>query len=125
MYSQIIQSAITVGLGGSAGLESPIAVTGAAIGSNYAQTYRLTYKERTLLQWSHCRIASAFNAPIAGIMFAFEILLTGVVFTDFIPLVVAAVCGSLLSRFCFRKMSFSDFMQEKLSITATSLIILF
>ena len=43
-------------------------------------------------------VASAFNAPIAGIMFAFEILLTGVVFTDFIPLVVAAVCGSLLSR---------------------------
>ena len=33
MYSQIVQSAITVGLGGSAGLESPIAVTGAAIGS--------------------------------------------------------------------------------------------
>jgi CIC family chloride channel protein len=47
---------------------------------------------------SYCGIASAFNAPIAGIMFAFEILLTGVVFTDFIPLVVAAVCGSLLSR---------------------------
>ena len=43
-------------------------------------------------------VASAFNAPIAGVMFAFEILLTGVVFTDFIPLVVAAVCGSLLSR---------------------------
>ncbi|MCA6066073.1 chloride channel protein [Chryseobacterium sp. RG1] len=100
MYSQIIQSAITVGLGGSAGLESPIAVTGAAIGSNYAQTYRLTYKERTLLlaAGATAGIASAFNAPIAGIMFAFEILLTGVVFTDFIPLVVAAVCGSLLSR---------------------------
>ena len=100
MYSQIIQSAITVGLGGSAGLESPIAVTGAAIGSNYAQTYRLTYKERTLLlaAGASAGIASAFNAPIAGIMFAFEILLTGVVFTDFIPLVVAAVCGSLLSR---------------------------
>ncbi|WP_426277968.1 chloride channel protein [Chryseobacterium sp. S-02] len=100
MYSQIVQSAITVGLGGSAGLESPIAVTGAAIGSNYAQTYRLTYKERTLLlaAGATAGIASAFNAPIAGIMFAFEILLTGVVFTDFIPLVVAAVCGSLLSR---------------------------
>jgi CIC family chloride channel protein len=127
MYSQIIQSAITVGLGGSAGLESPIAVTGAAIGSNYAQTYRLTYKERTLLlaAGATAGIASAFNAPIAGIMFAFEILLTGVVFTDFIPLVVAAVCGSLLSRFCFRKMSFSDFMQEKLSITVMYPIILF
>jgi len=37
MYSQIIQSAVTVGLGGSAGLESPIAVTGSAIGSNYAK----------------------------------------------------------------------------------------
>lgn len=100
MYSQIIQSAVTIGLGGSAGLESPIAVTGAAIGSNYAQTYRLGYKERTLLlaAGATAGIASAFNAPIAGIMFAFEILLTGVVFSDFIPLVVAAVCGSLLSR---------------------------
>lgn len=100
MYSQIVQSAITVGFGGSAGLESPIAVTGAAIGSNYAKTYRLSYKERTLLlaAGAAAGIASAFNAPIAGIMFAFEILLTGVVFTDFIPLVVAAVCGSLLSR---------------------------
>ncbi|SHK35358.1 chloride channel protein [Chryseobacterium polytrichastri] len=100
MYSQIVQSAITVGLGGSAGLESPIAVTGSAIGSNFAQTYRLSYKERTLLlaAGAAAGIASAFNAPIAGIMFAFEILLTGVVFTDFIPLVVAAVCGSLLSR---------------------------
>ncbi len=100
MYSQVVQSAITVGLGGSAGLESPIAVTGAAIGSNYAQTYRLNYKERTLLlaAGATAGVASAFNAPIAGVMFAFEILLTGVVFTDFIPLVVAAVCGSLLSR---------------------------
>ena len=100
MYSQVIQSAITVGLGGSAGLESPIAVTGAAIGSNFAQTYKLSYKDRTLLLASGAAagIAAAFNAPIAGVMFAFEILLTGVVFTDFIPLVVASVCGSLLSR---------------------------
>lgn len=100
MYSQIIQSAITVGLGGSAGLESPIAVTGAAIGSNYARTYKLGYKERTLLlaAGATAGIAAAFNAPIAGVMFAFEILLTGVVFSDFIPLIIAAVCGSLLSK---------------------------
>ena len=100
MYSQVLQSAITVGLGGSAGLESPIAVTGAAIGSNYARNYHLGYKERTLLlaAGATAGIASAFNAPIAGMMFAFEILLTGVVFSDFIPLILAAVCGSLLSK---------------------------
>lgn len=100
MYSQIVQSALTVGFGGSAGLESPIAVTGAAIGSNFARTYKLDYRERTLLlaAGASAGIASAFNAPIAGIMFAFEILLTGVVFTDFVPLVVAAVIGSLLSK---------------------------
>ena len=100
MYSQIVQSAVTVGFGGSVGLESPIAVTGSAIGSNFAQTYKLSYKDRTLLLASGASagIAAAFNAPVAGVMFAFEILLTGVVFTDFIPLVVAAVCGSLLSR---------------------------
>ncbi|EOR93285.1 Cl- channel, voltage-gated family protein [Arcticibacter svalbardensis MN12-7] len=100
MYSQIIQSAVTIGLGGSAGLESPIAVTGAAIGSNFAKTYKLDYRNRTLLlaAGATAGIAAAFNAPIAGVMFAFEILLTGVVFTDFIPLVVAAVCGSLLSK---------------------------
>lgn len=100
MYSQIVQSAITVGLGGSAGLESPIAVTGSAIGSNFAQAYKLDYRERTLLLAAGATggIASAFNAPIAGMMFAVEILLTGVVFTDFIPLVLAAVCGNVLSR---------------------------
>ncbi len=105
MYSQIVQSAITVGLGGSAGLESPIAVTGAAIGSNFAQTYKLDYKERTLLlaAGATAGIAAAFNAPIAGMMFAFEILLTGVVFSDFIPLAVAAVCGSLLSRIILKE----------------------
>jgi len=100
MYSQILQSAITVGLGGSAGLESPIAVTGAAIGSNYASNYNLGYKERTLLlaAGATAGIAASFNAPIAGVMFAFEILLTGVVFSDFIPLILAAICGSLLSK---------------------------
>jgi CIC family chloride channel protein len=100
MYSQVLQSAVTVGLGGSAGLESPIAVTGSALGSNYARTYHLGYKERTLLlaAGAAAGIASAFNAPIAGMMFAFELLLTGVVFTDFLPLIVATVCGSLASR---------------------------
>lgn len=100
MYSSIIQSAVTVGFGGSAGLESPIALTGSAIGSNFAQRYRLGYKERILLlaAGAAAGIGSAFDAPIAGIMFAFEILLAGMVFTDFIPLVIAAISGSLVSN---------------------------
>lgn len=100
MYSQILQSAVTVGFGGSAGLETPMAVTGSAIGSNYSQRYRLGFKERTLLlaAGAAAGISAAFNAPIAGVMFAFEILLAGLIFSDFIPLVIAAICGSLLSK---------------------------
>lgn len=99
-YSQLVQSAITVGFGGSAGLESPIAVTGAAIGSNYGRIYRMNYKDRTLLlaAGASAGIASAFDAPVAGMMFSVEILLAGVVFSDFIPLMIASVCGALLSK---------------------------
>jgi len=57
MFAQIITSSFTVGMGGSAGLESPITITGAAFGSNYAQNYRLSYKDRTLLL--ACGVAAA------------------------------------------------------------------
>lgn len=99
-YSQLIQSAITVSFGGSAGLESPSAVTGSAIGSNFGRIYRLNYKDRTLLLAAGCAsgIAAAFGAPVAGVMFAVEVLLAGVTFSDFIPLIIAAVCGGLLAE---------------------------
>ncbi len=48
-YAQLITSPVTVGLGGSAGLEAPIVITGAALGSNLAKYFRLNYAERTLL----------------------------------------------------------------------------
>ena len=100
IHSRLVQSAITVGLGGSAGLETPSAITGAAIGSNFGKRYHLDYKEKTLLLagGAAAGIASAFNAPIAGVMFSFEILLTGVVFSDFIPLVISSLCGSLITN---------------------------
>src|SRR5690606_1554256 len=60
MYAQILTSSLTVGMGGSAGLESPITITGAAFGSNYAQEYRLTYKNRTLLL--ACGVAAGISA---------------------------------------------------------------
>lgn len=100
MYAQLVTSAITVGFGGSAGLESPIAVTGSAIGSNFARTYRLSYRERILLVGcgAAAGIAAVFNAPITGLMFAIEVILVGVVFSDFIPLIIASVTGALLSK---------------------------
>ncbi|MDD5151539.1 MAG: chloride channel protein [Flavobacterium sp.] len=99
MYAQIITSSLTVGLGGSAGLESPIVITGAAFGSNYAQRYKLSYKDRTLLIGCGVAagIAAAFNAPIAGVLFAIEVLLVDVSISAFTPIMIAAAAGTLVS----------------------------
>lgn len=100
MYSHLITSALTVGFGGSTGLESPMVTTGSSIGSNYGRTYRLSYKERTILLacGAAAGIAAAFNSPIAGVLFAIEVLLTDISTTAFIPLIISAACGALLSK---------------------------
>ena len=105
MYSHVITSAFTVGLGGSTGLESPIVSTGSAIGSNYARAYTLSYKERTILLacGAAAGIAAAFNAPIAGVLFAIEVVLTDISLTAFIPLIIAAACGALLSKIILKE----------------------
>ncbi len=99
MYAQIVTSSLTVGLGGSAGLESPIVITGAAFGSNYAQKYKLNYKDRTLLIGCGVAagIAAAFNAPIAGVLFAIEVLLVDVSIAAFTPIMISAATGALVS----------------------------
>lgn len=100
MWAHIITSGITVGFGGSVGLESPIVNTGSAIGSNYARRYKLTYRERTLLLAAGAAggIAGAFNAPIAGVLFALEVLLIDINLTAFIPLLIASASGALISK---------------------------
>ncbi|OKL41637.1 chloride channel protein [Pontibacter flavimaris] len=100
MFSHVLTSGITSGFGGSAGLESPIVVTGSAIGSNYGREYHLNYRDRTLLlaAGAAAGIAAVFNAPIAGVLFAIEVLLTDISISAFIPLIIAAVVGALSSK---------------------------
>lgn len=100
MYAQIITSSLTVGLGGSAGLESPITITGAAFGSNFAQKYRLSQKDRILLLACgvSAGIGAAFNAPIAGVLFAIEVVLTDITISAFIPIIISAATGALVSK---------------------------
>lgn len=100
MYGHIITSSITVGMGGSVGLEAPIAVTGSAFGSNFAQRYKLSYKDRILLVacGASAGVAAAFNAPIAGVLFALEVLLLDIGISAFIPLIIAAASGALVSN---------------------------
>jgi len=115
MYAQIITSSLTVGLGGSAGLESPIVITGAAFGSNYAQRYRLGYKERTLLIGCGVAagIAAAFNAPIAGVLFAIEVLLVDVSISAFTPIMIAAATGALVSAVVLDETILLSFKQQQ------------
>jgi CIC family chloride channel protein len=99
MYSRMVTSALTVGFGGSVGLEAPIVVTGSAIGSNLSRLVHLDYKKRTLLIGcgSAGAISAIFDSPIAGVIFAIEVILTDVTINKFIPILIASVCGQLVS----------------------------
>ncbi|SOD12343.1 chloride channel protein [Pedobacter xixiisoli] len=107
-YSQIITAAITVGFGGSTGLEAPIATSGAAIGSNVGRFLGLSYREITLLLacGAAAGIAGAFNSPIAGIVFAIEILLPEFSIPAFIPLLLSAATASVVARLFFKEQLF-------------------
>jgi CIC family chloride channel protein len=104
MYSHIITSGITVGFGGSAGLEAPIVITGSAIGSNIATRLGFGDKERVLLLacGAASGIAAVFNCPIAGVIFAIEVLLTDITIPLFIPLLISTATSIIVSKLLYR-----------------------
>ena len=114
-YLHVITSSITVGLGGSVGLEAPIVATGSAVGSNLARISELTYSERTLLIacGAAAGIAAVFNAPIAGVIFAIEILLTETVVSYFIPLLISSAVGALCSKIILQEASLFNFVLKQ------------
>lgn len=100
-YASIFTSMITVGFGGSVGLEGPTVGSSSAIGSNFAQWGRMSYKIRTLMLG--CGAAGAmsgiFNAPIAAIVFALEVIMLDLTAASLIPLLMASVSAALTSSF--------------------------
>ncbi len=99
--ASIFTSMITVGFGGSVGLEGPTVGSASAIGSNFAQWGRMNYKYRTLMLG--CGAAGAmsgiFNAPIAAIVFALEVIMLDLTASSLIPLLMASVSAALTSTF--------------------------
>lgn len=100
MISRMVTSAVTVGFGGSVGLEAPIVVTGSAIGSNIGRIMHLNYKKRSLMIGcgAAASVAAIFNSPIAGVIFTIEVILSEININKFIPLLIASVTGSLTSQ---------------------------
>lgn len=107
-YTHILTSALTVGFGGSAGLEAPIVVTGSAIGSNIAKLFHLSAKERILLLacGTAAGVSAIFNSPIAGVIFSLEVLLVEMSIPAFIPLLIASATGTVVSKMLHNRQLF-------------------
>jgi CIC family chloride channel protein len=84
-------------------LEAPIVVTGAAFGSNIASLFKLDYKDRTLLLacGAAAGISAIFGAPIAGVLFAVEVLLGEFATVTFVPLLISSAVASVVSQLLY------------------------
>jgi len=100
IYAHLVTSSLTVGFGGSAGLEAPIVCTGTAIGSNVGRFFNLSPYEKTVLlaAGASAGIAAVFNSPIAGVLFSLEILIGEITIPTFIPLLIASATGVVVSK---------------------------
>jgi CIC family chloride channel protein len=100
-FSRLISSCLTIGSGGSAGPEAPIVMSGAAIGSNIAKFFSLNDRQRVTLVGCGAAgaISSIFNAPIAGLVFTIEVIIGEWKTVNIVPIAIAAVAGTEISRF--------------------------
>lgn len=96
-----LASAITIGSGGSVGREGPIVQIGAALGSSIGQLLRVPPRQlRTLVGCGAAAgMAATFNAPIAGALFAVEVVLGDFAVSHFSPIVISSVVATVLSRY--------------------------
>lgn len=122
MFSSIISSALTVGFGGSVGLEGPTVATGAAIGSNVGRYLKLSYKQ--ILTMLGCASAGAmsaiFKAPIAGTIFALEVIMLNLTMSSLVPLLISSVTAALTSYlFLGQNVLYNFTLAEGFSISDT------
>lgn len=103
MFSAIITSSITVGFGGSTGLEGPTVSTTSAISSNLGRLLKVNYKTRKILIGCAASgaLAAIFKAPIAAIVFAIEVIMLDLTTASLIPLLIASIGAALTSRWIF------------------------
>ncbi len=100
-WSSILTSSLTIGFGGSVGAESPVVLTGAAIGSNVARFFKMDSKTMNLMVGcgAAAGVAAIFKAPLAGMVFTLEVLMLDLTLSSIVPLLVSAVSATLVSSF--------------------------
>lgn len=103
MVGSILTAPLTVGFGGSVGLEGPTVSTGAAISSNISRLFHMNQATRTLLIGAAAAgaMSSIFKAPIAAIIFAIEVMSLDLTLASMLPLLLASISGVLTSYFFF------------------------
>ena len=119
MYTSVIASSITIGFGGSVGAEGPIVYTGAAIGSNLGQAFRMS--PRILMILVGCGaaagIAGIFKAPIAGMLFTLEVLMLDLTTVSVMPLLIASITSATIA-YIYTGYNFEFFFVQSESFTA-------
>ena len=98
-WSSVIASSLTIGFGGSVGAESPIVLTGSAIGSLLGRQFRVDHKTMMLLIGCGASgaIAGIFKAPIAGLMFTLEVLMVDLTMASLLPLLVRCLTATCIT----------------------------